>query len=148
MLGVARVMLDTVIALASDKKPWMARLALQENHLVQYQIGEAEARLRSARSNVETTAQRVWQAVVVSGDLTIAQRMDIRMATTFGLHEAKAVADVAWDIAGASAIFKSSPLERRMRDVRTITQHVQGRRTHLQEVGAWLLGLEPNLRYA
>jgi alkylation response protein AidB-like acyl-CoA dehydrogenase len=148
VLGVARVMLDAVVALASDKKPWMARLALRENHLVQFQIGEAEARLRSARSNVETTAQRVWQAVIQSGDLTIAQRMDIRMATTFGIHEARAVADVAWDIAGASAIFKSSPLERRMRDVRTITQHVQGRNTHLQETGAWLMGLEPNLRYA
>jgi alkylation response protein AidB-like acyl-CoA dehydrogenase len=147
-LGIARTMLDTVIALASEKKPWLARLALRDNHLIQFQIGEAEARLRSARSNVETTAQRVWQAVVASGELTIAQRMDIRMATTFGIHEAKAVADVAWDIAGASAIFASGALERRLRDIRTITQQLQGRKTHLQEIGAYLLGLEPNLRHA
>jgi indole-3-acetate monooxygenase len=147
-LGIARAMLDTVIELASEKKPWLARLALRDNHLIQFQIGEAEARLRSARSNVETTAQRIWQAVVASGELTIAQRMDIRMATTFGIHEAKAVADVAWDIAGASAIFTAGALERRLRDIRTITQQLQGRRTHLQEVGAYLLGLEPNLRHA
>jgi len=148
VLGVARAMLDAVIALAREKKPWMARLALHENHMVQFQIGEAEARLRSARSNVETTAHRVWQAVVLGGEITVAQRMDIRMAATFGIHEAKTVTDTAWDIAGASAIFKSGPLERRMRDVRTITQQLQGRRTHLQEVGAWLLGMEPNLRHA
>src|SRR5712691_5201765 len=145
-LGIARAMLDTVIELASEKKPWLARLALRDSHLVQFQIGEAEARLRSARGFVEATAQRVWQAVVASGELTVAQRMDIRMAITFGIHEAKAVADVAWDVAGANAIFASGPLERRLRDIRTLTQQLQGRKSHLQDVGAYLLGLEPNLR--
>jgi alkylation response protein AidB-like acyl-CoA dehydrogenase len=146
-LGIARAMLDSVIALAGEKKPWMARLPLRDNHLIQFQIGEAEARWRSARNNVETTAQRAWDAVVASGVLTVAQRIDLRLATTFAIHEAKAVADTAWDIAGASAIFRSSPFERRLRDIRTITQQLQGRKTHLQEVGAYLLGLEPNLRY-
>jgi len=147
-LGIARSMLDAAIALAREKKPRMAKLALRENHLVQFQIGEAEARLRSARGYVETTTQRVWQAVVSSGDVTIPQRIDIRMATTFGIHEAKAVADVAWEVAGASAIFSTSPLERRLRDINTVTQQLQGRKSHLQEVGAYLLGLEPSLGYA
>jgi hypothetical protein len=58
------------------------------------------------------------------------------------------VADVAWDIAGATAIFTSNPLERRLRDIRTLTQQLQGRKSHLQDAGAYLLGLEPNLRHA
>jgi hypothetical protein len=58
------------------------------------------------------------------------------------------VADVAWDIAGATAIFASNAFERRLRDIRTLTQQLQGRKSHLQDVGAWLLGLEPNLRHA
>ena len=65
------------------------------------------------------------------------------MAATFAIGEAKAVADAAWEVASASAIFASSPLERRFRDIRTLTQQVQGRKSHLQEVGAYLLGLEP-----
>ena len=89
---------------------------MRENHLVQFQIGEAEARLRSARGYVEATADRVWQEVVASGELTIPQRIDIRMAATFAIDEAKAVADAAWEVAGASAIFASSPFERRFRD--------------------------------
>jgi len=147
-LGIARSMLDATIALAADKKPRAAKTSLLESHLVQFQIGEAEARLRSARSFVETTADRVWQEVVASGELTVAQRIDVRMATTFAIHEAKTVADVAWEIAGASAIFASSPLERRLRDIRTVTQQVQGRKSHLQEVGAYILGLEPSLLFA
>jgi alkylation response protein AidB-like acyl-CoA dehydrogenase len=147
-LGIARSMLDAAVALASEKKPYLARLALNENHVVQLQIGEAEARLRSARTFVETTVQRVWQEVVASGKLTIPQRIEIRMATTFAIHEAKAVADVAWDVAGANAIFETGPFERRYRDIRTLTQQLQGRKSHLQEVGAYILGLEPNLRHA
>jgi alkylation response protein AidB-like acyl-CoA dehydrogenase len=147
-LGTARSLLDASIALAREKKPRLARLTLRDNHAVQLQIGEAEARLRSARSYVATTAERVWQETVVSGELRVQQRMDIRMATTFAIHEAKAVADAAWEVAGASAIFKDGAFERRMRDLRTLTQQVQGRKSHLQETGGYLLGLEPNLVFA
>jgi indole-3-acetate monooxygenase len=147
-LGIARAMLDEVIALAREKKPWLARQPLRESQLAQFQIGEAEARLRSARAYMESTAARVWQSVVVTGEPTVPQRVDIRMATTFAIHEAKTVADAAWDVAGATAIFISNPFERRLRDIRTLTQQLQGRKSHLQDTGAYLLGLEPNLRHA
>ena len=45
-----------------EKKPRRGQgTRLRDNHLVQFQIGEAEARLRSARGYVEATAQRVWR---------------------------------------------------------------------------------------
>ena len=147
-LGIARAMLDAVIALAKQKRPWLAKQSLVESNLVQFQTGEAEARLRSARGYVETTAHRVWQSVLASGELTVPQRMDIRLAATFAIHEANAVADVAWQVAGANAIFTTGPFERRMRDIRTVMQQAQGRKSHLQDVGAYLLGLEPNFAYA
>jgi alkylation response protein AidB-like acyl-CoA dehydrogenase len=147
-LGIARAMLDASMELAMKKHPRLAKLSLRENHLVQFQLGEAEARLRSARSYVETTAQRVWDAVVASGELAISQRIDIRMAATFAIHQAKAVADTAWEVAAATSIFANGPFERRFRDINTITQQVQGQKRHLQEVGAYLLGLEPSLIFA
>ena len=115
---------------------------------MQFQIGEAEARLRSARHYVESTATRVFQEVLASGKLTIERRIDIRMAATFAIHEANAVADTAWQIAGATAIFTGNSFERRLRDIRTLTQQVQGRQSHLQDVGAYLMGLEPSLSFA
>lgn len=147
-LGITRAMLDAVIALAKEKRPWLAKQSLLESHLVQFQIGEAEARLRSARSYVEATADRIWRSVLASGELTVPDRMDIRMAATFAIHEAATVADVAWQIAGANAIFASGPFERRMRDLRTVMQQAQGRKSHLQDTGAYLLGLAPNFAYA
>lgn len=147
-LGIARSMLEACKALVTEKKPRLAKFSLLENHHVHFQIGEAEARLRSARGYVEATAQRVGQDVLDTGELSIAQRMDIRMAATFAIHEAKAVADTVWEIAGANAIFETGPFERRLRDIRTVMQQAQGRKAHLQDVGAYLLGLEPALMFA
>lgn len=146
-LGLARAMLDATIGLA-EKKPRASKYALGENHLVQFQIGEAEARLRSARGYVEATAERLWQEMVATGELTTPMRMDVRMAATFAIHEAKTVADVAWEIAGATAIFASGPFERRLRDLRTLLQQAQGRKAHLQDTGAYLLGHAPNFAFA
>lgn len=147
-LGIARSMLDAIVALAREKTPRLAKTSLAQNHHVQFQVGEAEARLRSARTYVEATVDRVWREVVASGTLTTANRMDIRMATTFAIHEAVAVADTAWQVAGANAIFQSGPFERRLRDIRTVMQQAQGRKAHLQDVGAYLLGLPPNFAFS
>jgi alkylation response protein AidB-like acyl-CoA dehydrogenase len=147
-LGIARSMLNEVIALAREKTPRLAKSTLRDNHHVQFQIGDAEARLRSARHYVESTATRVWQEVVASGKLSIERRIDVRMAATFAIHEANKVADTVWQIAGATAIFASSAFERRLRDIKTLTQQVQGRQSHLQDVGAYLMGLEPSLAFA
>ena len=35
-----------------------------------------------------------------------------------------------------------------LRDIRTLMQQAQGRKSHLQDVGAYLLGLEPTLSFA
>ena len=79
-----------------------------------------------------------------AGELSLDSRMKLRLFTTFTIHEAKAVADMVYDASGATAIFKSHPLERRFRDIHTVTQQVQGRKAHFQTVGAYLLGLPPD----
>ena len=48
--------------------------------------------------------------------------------------------------AGASAIFKNNPLERRLRDIHAGTQQGQGRPVHFETVGQMLMGLPPEGR--
>jgi hypothetical protein len=55
------------------------------------------------------------------------------------------VADLIFHAAGAGAIYAGNPLERRMRDIITVSQHLQARQTHYETVGQFLLGLEPDL---
>ena len=63
------------------------------------------------------------------------------------IHQAKEVVDLAYHEAGATAIFDANPFERRFRDINTVTQQVQGRRSHFETIGQHLLGSNPSLRW-
>ena len=70
--------------------------------------------------------------------------MQIRLASTYGSHQAKQVVDTVHHAAGSSAVFTSSAFERRFRDIHPVTPQLQGRQAHFETVGQFLLGLEPD----
>jgi indole-3-acetate monooxygenase len=146
-LGVARATLEAFKTVAQSKVPFGTKRMLRENPRVQAQLGLAEAKLVAARAFLFETLKDIWDAVQLSGALTLDQRMTIRMAATFAIHQAKEVVDMAYHEAGATAIFDSNPFERRFRDMHTITQQTQASAMHFETVGAHLLGLRPNLRF-
>jgi alkylation response protein AidB-like acyl-CoA dehydrogenase len=146
-LGIARSTLDAFVNLARDKTPRGTRTTLRENAVIQSEVAQAEARLRSARLFLLSTLEETWTAVEQSGAPTLEQRMQIRLASTYAIKEAKAVVDTAYDAAGASSIFVGNPFERRFRDIHTVAQQVQGRQAHFETVGQFLLDLEPDLTF-
>ena len=58
---------------------------------------------------------------------SVEDRIVIRGASTNAIHKAREAVDFAYNAAGATAIFGSHPLERRFRDIHTVTQQLQGR---------------------
>lgn len=146
-LGIAQGALDAFQALAREKTPQASARMLRDSHHVQTAMALATAKLHAARALLITTLEEVWDSVAITGSLSLDERMRLRMATTFATHQAKEVVDFAYHEAGATAIFTPHGLERRFRDVNTVTQQVQARMTHLETVGAHLLGLSPPLRF-
>ena len=71
----------------------------------------------------------------------------IRMASTNAIHRSREAVDFAYNAAGATAIFENHPLERRFRDIHTVTQQLQGRLSHFETVGAWMLGADADLTF-
>ncbi len=55
--------------------------------------------------------------------------------------------DIAHHAAGGTAIFTSGPFDRRFRDIHAVTQQLQGRQAHFENVGQYLLGLEPDTAF-
>lgn len=146
-LGLARSLLDAFVDLAHDKTPRAHKTTLRHNAVVQSEVAEAEARLRAARFYLRSTLAEVWQAVERANTITLDQRMAIRLAATHTIQEAVRVADSAYHAAGATAIFAANAFERRFRDVHTVAQQVQGRRSHYETVGKFLLGLDADLAF-
>ncbi len=146
-LGLARSTLDAFVALATDKTPRGFKSTLRENAVIQSEVAQAEARLASARLFLTHSLAEIWRDVVRSNRLTVAQRMRIRLAATYAIGQATSVVDTAYHAAGATAIFASNPFERRFRDIHTVAQQLQGRASHFETVGQFLLGLEPDLQF-
>lgn len=140
-LGVARSLLDAFIQLATEKVPRADKATMRENASIQSQVGQAEAQWRSARMFLRGTFEEIWRTVEQTRQVTMDHRVQIRMAATHAIHQARLVGDMAYELAGATAIFSSNSFEKRFRDLHTICQQVQGRRAHFESVGKHLMGL-------
>ena len=139
-MGIARASLDALIDLAIEKTPRGYKRPLRDSAVIQAQVGRAEAQLRSARAFLLGALRDIWAAVGHSGELTLEQRMLIRLAATYTIHEAKEVVDTAHHAAGGTAIFNASAFDRRFRDMHAVTQQLQGRQAHFETVGQHVLG--------
>jgi alkylation response protein AidB-like acyl-CoA dehydrogenase len=143
-LGIGRGMIADFTELATQKVPRGARQRLCENQVIQSQLAQAEARLRSARAFLSTTLAEIWEAVGVAGEITLEQNTMIRLASTWAIHQAREVVGTLYHGAGATAIFDNRPFERRFRDMHTASQQAQGRQAHYETIGRVLFGLKPD----
>lgn len=146
-LGIARRMLDGLVGLAKVKTPRGFTRALRDSAVIQSQVGYAEAQLQSARLFLMSSLDEIWRAVGRSGVLTLDQRVLIRLASTYAIHQAKAVADMTHHAGGATSIFIESPFDRGFRDMHAVTQQLQGRQAHFETVGQFLLGHQPDATF-
>ena len=141
-LGIARAMLDDLLALARTKSQRGARTSMRESAVVHTRLAELEARLGAARSYQRETIREVWAEVDASRELTMAQRARIRLATTHAINQATRVSEQVYRLAGSTSIFEDHAFERRFRDAYAVSQQVQGRHTNFETVGRHMLGLD------
>ena len=111
-------------------------------------MARAEVGVRSARAYLIQSLDEIWRAISQPGGrLTVDQRIVVRLASTHAIHQAREAVDAVYNAAGATAIFSSHPLQRRFRDIHTVTQQLQGRLSHFETVGAWMLGADADLAF-
>jgi indole-3-acetate monooxygenase len=139
-LGIAQGALDDILALASDKVPLFAGASLATNPLFQNQLGQADAGLRAARSLVYGEAAEAWATALAGDPFTTEQRARIRGSATWACDTAAAVVGMAYRAGGGSSLYRSSPLQRRFRDVHALTQHFLLKLDSLTTVGAVMAG--------
>jgi indole-3-acetate monooxygenase len=140
-LGMARTALETFSELAGSKTPRAMQALLRDQSLVQVQVGQAEAALRSGRALLMETVRDLWATVTSNGAPSLEQRATLRLAATHGIRLAAQVIDTAYNAAGATAAYEGHPLQRHFQDIHVITQHLQGRLAHYELVGRYWLGL-------
>jgi alkylation response protein AidB-like acyl-CoA dehydrogenase len=119
-LGIARHAIDELIELAATKKPFGANEVLRNLPRAQDAVARAEAALASVRAYLYETVAGIWDAVLDGREQTAEQRVRMPLATAYTAETCAQVVESMYRLAGGTAIYTSSPLERCFRDVNTL----------------------------
>ena len=143
-LGLARGSIDTLVELAGGKTPQGSSKPLALRAKAQLDVSQAEALTRSARAWLLETVNAAYEAAEKNGEMTVAHRRDIRLATTHAVQSAARAVDLMYTLAGGSSVYRGSPLQRQFRDVHVATQHMMVSDATYELTGRLLLGVPTN----
>jgi alkylation response protein AidB-like acyl-CoA dehydrogenase len=139
--GVAREALQHFIDEASAKVPQAGSRPLSARATVQDAVARAEAQLQSARCYLLASVDAAWQAAQQPSELPLALRRDLRLAASHATHTAAELVARLYTLAGGSAVFAASPLQRALRNVQVATQHMMVGDATFELTGRLLLGV-------
>jgi indole-3-acetate monooxygenase len=124
-LGIARGAIDDLKELAVDKLGLGSSRSLAQRPATWAAVAAAEASLRAARAFYYQAIDEAWAAAQSAEPVSVELRVGLRLAATHAVRTAADVARSMYDLGGGSAIYETSPLQRRFRDAHTATAHFQ-----------------------
>lgn len=143
-LGLARGSIDTLVDLAGGKTPQGSSKPLALRAKAHLDVSEAEALTRSGRAFLMEAIDAAWEAATKNGEITVAHRRDLRLATTHAVRSATKAVDLMYTLAGGSSVYRNSALQRQFRDVHVATQHMMVSDATYELTGRLLLGVPTN----
>jgi alkylation response protein AidB-like acyl-CoA dehydrogenase len=142
LLGLGGSAMRALMELASTKAAVDAGPALGERPAVFAAVAEQGARLAASREHLHATVTRLW-TIADSGRATESDIAAVFAAAHNAMTQGRAAVAAAYSLAGASALYTSSPLERMHRDLHAMAAHVIAQPHFLEDTGRVQLGLKP-----
>jgi alkylation response protein AidB-like acyl-CoA dehydrogenase len=150
-LGIARRAIDAIIESAAGKSARRYTLGehveapkvLRDDVYVQDAVGRAETLLAAARAYYFDSMGDLWATLV---DGRQPSERQLALFTSAYPHIVGVCVDVVqlvYKAAGGGAVYQKGPLDRCLRDILTMNQHVVGTLRTYEMAGRLLLGLEP-----
>jgi alkylation response protein AidB-like acyl-CoA dehydrogenase len=142
-LGIAQGAVDTCMELAQAKRPAGTTELLRDRPLFHIRLAEAVALVRSARAWLYAAVQQACEAMQARGQVSFEERADLLLAAANATRSAASAVDIVYTVAGGTANYRRSPLQRALRDVHAVTQHVATAPHQYESAGRMLVGLQP-----
>ena len=124
-LGNARAAIDDLVELAGAKKGLGSSRTLGRAPRDPSGGGNGRVGASAAQALYYQAIEAAWQASQDGEAVSVATRNRLRLAATHAVRTSADVVRNMYDLAGGTAIYDSSPLQRRFRDAYTATAHFQ-----------------------
>jgi alkylation response protein AidB-like acyl-CoA dehydrogenase len=142
-LGIAQGAVDACMELAQSKRPAGTVDLLRDRPLFQTRLAEAVALVRAARAWLHAAVGQAGEALQTREQVSLAERADMLLAAANATRSAATAVDMLYTVAGATANYRRSPLQRALRDIHAVTQHFATAPPQFESAGRMLLGLPP-----
>ncbi len=116
---------------------------LRERAAAQAKLARAEAIWRSARLLFYDTLSVAWERTVAGEPPTLEEKADLQLAAAHAVASSVKAVDLTYSLAGTSAVYARSPLERHFRDVQTLRHHGFVCEARYETAGQVYLGVDP-----
>jgi len=120
-IGIAQAALDDILDIARNKVPATSPSKLAADPVAQYMVGNLATDLYMARTLLHQVARD--DQASVGGPIDNAAMVSRRARLSKAASVAASVVEGAYSLSGTTGMFESCPLQRRIRDVRAVTQH-------------------------
>jgi alkylation response protein AidB-like acyl-CoA dehydrogenase len=142
-LGIARAAIDEAVAVASTKVTMPSFALARDDATVQFNVGRAQALVRSARAYADDAAGGVWDALLSGRPPSPEEWLDVRLSLTNAAHASKEAVNLLYEALGTTGVYRRSPLDRHLRDLTTMAQHILMQTKTYAAGGRRLLGIDP-----
>lgn len=124
-VGIAEgAMIDLVLLARTGLTQRFATTPLVETERFREGLGRLDAELKAARALLEAEISRIWHNPAPPTDKTLARLAEPAEAAIWITAASLRVAEGCFELAATRAVYESSPLQRRLRDLRVAAQHV------------------------
>ena len=141
LLGLGRAAIDALMELSRNKPAVDPGPGLGERPAALAAIAEHQARIAAAREFLHARVAQLWTEAE-AGQRTINSIAAVFAAAHHAMAQGRAAVTAMYALAGASALYTSSPLERAHRDMHAMAAHVIAQPMWLEDTGRVALGLK------
>jgi alkylation response protein AidB-like acyl-CoA dehydrogenase len=139
-VGMAEGALDELVELAdTGRQQLRATVPMRESETFQGELGRVAAEVRAARAFLEAEAASHWRHALAG---TLKNEALLTQGTQTAIWLAATcvrAADACFALGGSSALYETSPLQRRLRDLHVAAQHGIAQQRHYASAGKLLL---------
>jgi alkylation response protein AidB-like acyl-CoA dehydrogenase len=139
-LGIARAAIDAFVELAKAKTPTLSQSGLATRPTVHAELARAEATYQSARAYLHEVAHEI-DAAVQTGPVPEELEARRRLACVNAGEASVRVVDAMYRLGGTTSINAGQTLDRCLRDVHTVNQHLAVSPVWWEKTGQYYFGL-------
>src|SRR5581483_5059939 len=140
-LGIARAAVDSFVELAGKKTPTLSQTGLAARPTVHAEVARAEATLQSARSYLFDVADEMWATLSAGSRVPEELEARRRLSCVNAAEACERVVDAMYRLGGVTSIYSGHALDRCLRDVHTVNQHLAVSPVWWEKTGQYYFGL-------